>query len=74
MTNICEALKRPIREVHPEIATAPAAKTDLLFSGSAVEDYARVLVENDASLVYEASPWAVEAGCRDRPLGSCAVG
>ena len=33
MTNICEALNRPIREVHPEVATSLAAKTDLLSSG-----------------------------------------
>ena len=34
MTNICEALNRPIREMHPEIAAALAAKTDLLVPGS----------------------------------------
>ena len=45
MTNICEALNRPIRELHPEIATALVAKTDLLLAGGAVEDYARVMVE-----------------------------
>ena len=30
MSNICEALNRPIGEVHPDIAAVPAAKTDLL--------------------------------------------
>ena len=60
MTNMCEALNRPIREMHPEIAAALAAKADLLVVGVAVDEYARVLVENDASKVYEASPWAVD--------------
>ena len=30
MTNKCEALNRPTREPHPEVASALAAKTDLL--------------------------------------------
>ena len=138
MSNICEALNRPIRVMHPEIAAALAAKTDLLLSGSllmsmqrsrlrtrlasctrqalgrrtserwklvarplyrqqtgsqnierfacdqhdhvsfakawmpmskgtdllatgvAVDEYARVKVENEASRVYEASPWAAD--------------
>ena len=57
MTNICEALNRPIREVHPEVATALAVKTDLLSSGVAVDEHARVTIENEASKLYEASPW-----------------
>ena len=36
MTNVCEALNKPKREPHPEVATALAAKTDLLLSGVAV--------------------------------------
>ena len=60
MTNICEALNRPIREPHPEVASAPAAKTDLLLSGVAVDELARVAIENEASKLYEASPWAAD--------------
>ena len=60
MTNICEALNRPIREVHLEETAALAAKADLLMAGVAVDDYSRVMVENEASKVYEASPWAVD--------------
>ena len=48
MTNICEALNRPTRELHPEIATALAA--------IAVDEHARVTIENEASKLYEASP------------------
>ena len=33
---------------------------DLLTAGFAVDDYAKVMVEHEASLVYEASPWAVD--------------
>ena len=57
MTNICEALNRPIRETHPEIA---AAKTDLLLSGVAVDEHAKVTIENEARKLYEASPWAAD--------------
>ena len=60
MPTICEALDRPTREPHPEVATALAAETDLLLSGVAVDEHARVTVENDASLVYEASPWPAD--------------
>ena len=45
MTNQCEALNRPIREPHPEVAGALAAKTDLLSSGVAVDEHARVTIE-----------------------------
>ena len=60
MTNICEALNRPIRELHPEIATALTAKTDLLLSEVGVGEHARVTIENEASKFYEASPWAAD--------------
>ena len=40
--------------------TALAAKTDLLTAGVAVDDYAKVMVEHEASLLYEASPWAAD--------------
>ena len=53
MTTICEALGRPLEEV-----TAVAAKADLLMAGVAVDDYAKVMVEHEASLVNEANPWA----------------
>ena len=49
MTSICEALNRPIREPHPKVATALAAKTDLLLSGVAVDEHARVVIESEAS-------------------------
>ena len=60
MTGICEALIRPIREMHPEIATALAAKTACLLSGVAVDEHARVAIENEASKLYEASPRAAD--------------
>ena len=60
MTSICEALNRPIREPHPEVATALAAKTDLLLSGITINEHARATIENEASKVYEASPWAAD--------------
>ena len=60
VTNMCEALNRPIREPHPEVASAPAAETDLLLSGVAVDEHARVAIENEASKLYEASPWAAD--------------
>ena len=60
MTSIFEALNRPLRGMHPEETTALAAKADLRLAGVAVDDYARVMVETDASKVYEASPWAVD--------------
>ena len=56
MTNVCEALNRP----HRETAAALAAKTDLLESGVAVDEHARVAIENEASKLCEASPWAVD--------------
>ena len=58
MTSICDALDRPLRCAHREETTALSAKADLLMAGVAVYDYARVMVENDASIVCEASPWA----------------
>ena len=60
MPRICEALNRPIREPHPDVANALAAKVDLLLSGVAVDEHAGVAVENEASKVYEASPWALD--------------
>ena len=54
MSNICAALNRPLREPHPEEATALVAKADLLVSGVAVDQYARVMVQNEASKLYEA--------------------
>ena len=60
VTNMCEALNRPIREMHPEIAAALAAKADLLVVGVAVDEHAKVTIENEASKLYEASPWAVD--------------
>ena len=60
MTSICEALDGPLRGAHPEETTALVAKADLLMAGSAVDEYARVMVENDTSKAYEASPWAAD--------------
>ena len=60
MPRICEALNRPIREPHPDVANALAAKADLHLSGGAVDEYARVAVENEAAKVYEAGPWALD--------------
>ena len=60
MTNMCEALNRLIREMHPEVATDLATKTDLLLSGVAVDEHAKVTIESEASKVYEASPWAAD--------------
>ena len=60
MSNICVELKRPLREPHPEEATALAAKADLLVTRVAVDEYARVMIENEASKLYEASPRAVD--------------
>ena len=40
MPRICEALNRPIREPHPDVANALAAKVDLLLSGLAVDEHA----------------------------------
>ena len=55
MTNLCEALNRPMLEAHPEVAGALAAKTDLLLSGSLL-----MRIENEAGKLYEASPWAAD--------------
>ena len=60
MMNICEALNRPTRELHPETATALAARTDVLLSGVAVDAHARVTIENETSKLYEASLWAAD--------------
>ena len=51
---------RPTREMHPEIAAALSAKTDLLLSGVAVDEHAKVTIENEAGKLYEASPWAAD--------------
>ena len=53
-------VEQTAREPHPEEATALAAKTDLLVAGVAVDEYARVMVENEASKLCEASPWAAD--------------
>ena len=58
MSSICVALNRPLQETHPEETTALAA-----------DEYASVMVENDASKVYEASPWAADEQSYNR--GSC---
>ena len=60
MTTICGALGRPLQGANPEEVTTLAAKADLLTAEVAVDDYANVMVEHEASLVYEASPWAVD--------------
>ena len=60
ITSICEALDRPLQGMHPEKTTAMSAKADLLMVGGVVDDYAIVMVENDASRVYEASPCAAD--------------
>ena len=60
MANLCEALNRPIREPHPEVATALAAKADLLLSGVAVGERARITVEKEASNLYDPSLWAAD--------------
>ena len=60
MSNICIALRRPLLETHPEEATALAAKADLLATGVAVDEYAKVMIENDASKLYEARPRATD--------------
>ena len=74
-SNICDALNRPLREPHPEEATALAAKAEMLATLVAVDEYARVTTEKEASKLYEASPWrGGQEGSRDRPSGSCADG
>ena len=60
MSNICVALRRPLREPHPEEAAALAAKADLPTTGVAVDEYARLTNKKEASKLYEASPWAAE--------------
>ena len=60
MSNICVALRRPLREPHPEEATALAAKADPPATGVSVDQYARVMIENEASKLYEASSWAAD--------------
>ena len=50
ITNVCEALNP-----HPEVASALAAKTDLLLSGVAVDEHARVTIEKKASKLFETS-------------------
>ena len=60
MSKICAALNRPLRVPHPEEATALTAKADLLVAGVAVDEYARVMIENEASIVYKARPWAAD--------------
>ena len=60
MSSICVALNRPLREPHPEEATALAAKADLVVAGVAVDEHTRAMVENDASKVHELSPWAAD--------------
>ena len=59
MTTVCGALDGPLQGAHPEEVTALSGKADLLKEEVAVDDYAKVMVEHEASLLYEASPWAV---------------
>ena len=49
MSNICATQNRPLREPHPEKATALATKADLLVTRVAVNEYARAMLENEAS-------------------------
>ena len=49
-----------MREMHPEIAAALSAKTDLLLSRLAVDEHAKVTIENEAGKLYEASPWVAD--------------
>ena len=58
MTTICGALGRPLQGALLEEVTALDAMADLLMAGVAVD--AKVMVEHEASLVYEASPWAAD--------------
>ena len=67
-----EALNRPVREVHPEIAAALAAKTDLLLSGVAVDDHANVAIERGRQDVRGKPVGGGQASCGDCPPGSCA--
>ena len=60
MSNICDALDRPPQGMHPEETTALAAKADLQATGVAVDEYAKVTIENEGSKMYEASPWAAD--------------
>ena len=60
MPRICEALNRPIREPHPDVASAMAAKVDLLLSGVAVDTHATVAIEIEAGKLYDSSPWVVD--------------
>ena len=60
LPRICEALNRPIRESHLDVANAMAAKVDLLLSGVAVDTHATVAVENEASKLYDSSPWVAD--------------
>ena len=60
MQRICEASNTPVREPHPDVANALAAKVDLLLSGVAVDEHATVAVENEAIKACEASPWALD--------------
>ena len=47
------------------------AKADLLTTGVAVDDYAKVMVEHEASFKNVGSG---QTSGRDRPTASCAVG
>ena len=60
MPRICEALNRPIREAHLDVAYALAAKTDLLLSGVAVDEYAKFMIDTESNKLYEASPWVFD--------------
>ena len=60
MSNICDALDRPPQGMHPEETTALAAKADLLATGVAVDEHAKVTIENEGSKMYEESPWAAD--------------
>ena len=60
MANLCEALNRPVHEPHPEVAVALAVRTDLLSSGVAFDERAKVAIENEASKLCEAGPWVMD--------------
>ena len=75
MSSVCVELNRPLREPQPEEATSLAAKADLLETGVAVDEQAKVMIENEASNLYEGKLVGRGfAGCGDCPPGSCAGG
>ena len=69
MSNICVALNRPLREPHPEGATALAA---MQATEVAVDEHARVMI--DQQILRGKPVGSGQAGCGDRPPGPCAGG